>query len=457
MKTIIFSLLIISAIFAAREADLMAGPLPGCSNDNFNQYSGYLDVTSSKKFHYVFVESQNDPANDPLLFWFNGGPGCSSMIGFISENGPCVFLDDADHTPQDNPHSWNKFANIVYLESPASVGFNHFTGIPTYNDEKVSHENLKAVQEWFQAFPEYKEHELYLSGESYAGIYVPYLALRIDEYNQESNDHINLKGFFIGNGVTNWKYDTTPAFVELAFAHGLINLDLQERINKANCDFTEVGGSTSLKCRYLLSEFYEQTKHVYPYDIYRPPEEIYTSPNPGNLLKSLLFSDDDESECRYGGFAGAVRNMPKRSSNEFLPVKRYLNKEEVKAALNIPSQYSWSECKGIGYTKSKEASQWIYPKLKGRYRMMHYSGTTDAVVPTIGTERWMNDLGWPTVTDRKPWFSEPLLIGGYTESREGNLDFITIHGTGHMVPQWKRPESAIAISHWLAEDDLPRE
>ena len=456
MKTFIFSLLIISAIFAARESDLMTDTLPGCSNDQFNQYSGYLDITDTKKFHYVFVESQNNPATDPLLFWFNGGPGCSSMIGFISENGPCVFLDDADHTPQDNPHAWNKFANIVYLESPAHVGFNHFAGIPKYNDEKVSHENLKATQEWLAAFPEFKNNDLYLSGESYAGIYVPYLALRIDEYNEDASEKINLKGFFIGNGVTNWKYDTTPAFVELAFAHGLINLDLQDRIQKANCDFSEIGGSKSLKCRYLLSEFYAQTKHVYPYDIYRPQEEIYTSPNPANLLKDLLLSEGDEEECRYGGFAGVVRNMPKRASNEFLPTKRYLNRDDVKAVLNIPSQYSWSECVGIGYTKSKEASQWIYPKLKGKYRMMHYSGTTDAVVPTVGTERWMADLGWPTTTEREAWFAEPLLIGGYTESREGNLDFITVHGTGHMVPQWKRPESYIAISSWVANTDLPR-
>ena len=116
--------------------------------------------------------------------------------------------NDADHTPQDNPHSWSKFANIVFIESPASVGFNPFNGVPSYNDEKVSHENFKATQAFFELFPEFKNNDLYLSGESYAGIYVPYLALRIDEHNQESQEKINLKGFLIGNGVTNWKYDT---------------------------------------------------------------------------------------------------------------------------------------------------------------------------------------------------------------------------------------------------------
>lgn len=433
----------------------MTEPLPGCTKRSFNQYSGYLDIAKDKQFHYTFVESENDPANDPLLFWFNGGPGCSSMIGFISENGPCVFLDDADHTPQDNPHSWNKFANIAYIESPAGVGFNNYKK-PKYDDESVSYENLIATKKFFEAFPEYKNHDLYLSGESYAGIYVPYLALRIDEDNEKSEDKINLKGFFIGNGVTNWKYDTTPAFVELAFAHGLINLDLQQRIEEADCDFSEVAKKFSYSCSQLLGEFFQQVEHVYPYDMYRPPEEIYTSPSPDNFIKNLLMSDNDGT-CQYGGFAGIVRNRQRRTANEFLPVKRYLNRADAKEALHIPSKYSWEECKNIGYTKLDKASQWIYPLLKGRYRMMHYSGTTDAVVPTVGTERWMNDLGWPITEKRKPWFADRLLIGGYTESREGGLDFITIHGTGHMVPQWKRPESAIAISNWLANTDLPRQ
>ena len=51
---------------------------------NFAFYSGYLDVTgSSKKLHYIFTESQNDPDTDPLVLWFNGGPGCSSLLGYI--------------------------------------------------------------------------------------------------------------------------------------------------------------------------------------------------------------------------------------------------------------------------------------------------------------------------------------------------------------------------------------
>ena len=35
--------------------------------------------------HYWFVESMEDPANAPVAFWTNGGPGCSGLLGFMTE------------------------------------------------------------------------------------------------------------------------------------------------------------------------------------------------------------------------------------------------------------------------------------------------------------------------------------------------------------------------------------
>jgi carboxypeptidase C (cathepsin A) len=42
--------------------------------------------------HYFFFPSQNNPAKDPVLLWLNGGPGCSSLLGAVQENGPFVFI-----------------------------------------------------------------------------------------------------------------------------------------------------------------------------------------------------------------------------------------------------------------------------------------------------------------------------------------------------------------------------
>lgn len=107
-------------------------------------YSGYLDIPrTTKSLHYVFVESQNDPKTDPLALWLTGGPGCSSMLAFLYEHGPWVFAPEQT-TLQVNPWSWNKVANIIYLEAPAGVGFS-LVGDPANwntNDYITAHDNL---------------------------------------------------------------------------------------------------------------------------------------------------------------------------------------------------------------------------------------------------------------------------------------------------------------------------
>ena len=80
-KSLIISTLTVAAL-AADEADRVLS-MPDMGNfDTFPLYSGYLNVSSAKALHYLFVESQNDPSTDPVIIWFNGGPGCSSMLGF---------------------------------------------------------------------------------------------------------------------------------------------------------------------------------------------------------------------------------------------------------------------------------------------------------------------------------------------------------------------------------------
>jgi cathepsin A (carboxypeptidase C) len=65
-------------------------------------------------FHYVYFESQTNPDNDPLVLWLNGGPGCSSMIGMLYENGPFTFTPNTINL-KINEYAWNMKANILYL------------------------------------------------------------------------------------------------------------------------------------------------------------------------------------------------------------------------------------------------------------------------------------------------------------------------------------------------------
>lgn len=102
------------------------------------------------------------------------------------------------------------------------------------------------------------------------------------------------------------------------------------------------------------------------------------------------------------------------------------------------------------YTKDASASQWAYELLRDTpVRMMHFSGDMDASVPTIGTERWVNRLGWNVTQQWQPHYTLDDQIGGYYEELEGELTLITVHGAGHMVPQDQREIAYHILFNWL--------
>ena len=66
------------------------------------------------------------------MVWFNGGPGCSSLLGWIQENGPYV-VEDGERTFHENAFSWNKEANVLYIESPVAVGYSYYAAQGDFN------------------------------------------------------------------------------------------------------------------------------------------------------------------------------------------------------------------------------------------------------------------------------------------------------------------------------------
>lgn len=125
---------------------------------------------------------------DPVIFWFNGGPGCSSLLGWAQEHGPYVLNDNTTEFVK-NEFSWNKEATVIYLESPAGVGFSICKEERcSFDDDSSADDNLIALLNIMtMKFPELQKNKLWLSGESYAGIYVPYLALRIHNYTEHAH------------------------------------------------------------------------------------------------------------------------------------------------------------------------------------------------------------------------------------------------------------------------------
>ena len=149
--------------------------LPGAPTVGFRQFSGYVDIPGRGRLFHWFVESASEtPENDPILLWTNGGPGCSGLVGFLTENGP--FRPTANGTLVSNPHAWNRLANMVYIEQPVGVGYSVANGVLKYSDALAAQDNLAFVKGFFKAFPQLTSNPFYLTSESYGGHYLPTLA-----------------------------------------------------------------------------------------------------------------------------------------------------------------------------------------------------------------------------------------------------------------------------------------
>eukprot|EP01033_Poteriospumella_lacustris_P009692 gene9692-6935_t len=187
-----------------------------------------------------------------LVVWLNGGPGCSSMVGMMWENGP--FSIDFGENGQkyrlkENPHSWNEVADVLFVEQPVRVGFSPAAegARKVRSEDQVGEDFRRFLLSFLVDFPEYRAAELFLSGESYAGFYIPWIAEHIvskqlvrrhDDVSGEefyerdvTGDGINLVGAAIGNGVLDFLFQE-PSYAEYAYYHGLIPLAAKERFDR---------------------------------------------------------------------------------------------------------------------------------------------------------------------------------------------------------------------------------
>lgn len=90
--------------------------------NNDTVITDYISIDShDNKLFFMLAESRNDPKTDPLIIWLQGGPGCSSMIGMFTENGPYMWSYSPNGRKSQgemhfNPYSWNSKANVMYLD-----------------------------------------------------------------------------------------------------------------------------------------------------------------------------------------------------------------------------------------------------------------------------------------------------------------------------------------------------
>jgi carboxypeptidase D len=193
-------------------------------------------------FYWLFAPPPDSRADKdiPLIIWLNGGPACSSMDGLWIENGPFRLAHKSDGWTIDiAEHSWHKTpAYVVYIDQPVGTGIAFTTSgkYPT-NDEEVNIDFYYFLKEFLSLHKDKflagttLSRNLFFSGESHAGHYIPSMMNYIRKRNLESPTiNIPLAGAAIGNGWT----DPTVQYSahEAAYGYSLIGLSQRRALEE---------------------------------------------------------------------------------------------------------------------------------------------------------------------------------------------------------------------------------
>ncbi|MBA0565893.1 hypothetical protein Golob_010748 [Gossypium lobatum] len=447
-----------SPVFVGSQKGLMQAEkidkLPGQPEGvDFDQYAGYVtvDPVADRALFYYFVESPVNSPNKPLVLWLNGGPGCSSLgYGAMQELGPFRVNSDGK-TLYRNEYAWNNgtVANVIFLESPAGVGFSYSKNSSDYTqvgDKRTAEDSYVFLLNWLERFPQYKTRDLFITGESYAGHYVPQLASYIISRNKNTNQTvINLKGIAIGNA---WIDDNicTKGLFDYLWTHALNSDETNEGVNKY-CDFASqdlvtnkaVAKNATDQCDQYQSRALTEMGDIDLYGIYTPlcNSSAIKPGSDGNVSITML-----HNKVFYQGNAEVLNFDPCSDVH----VKSYLNLAKVQAALHAKAT-KWSACSGVGWTDSPTSTLPEIRDLAKVIRVWIYSGDTDGRVPVTSSRYAIKTMQLPVETAWQPWYSDSE-VGGYVVGYKGVV-FTTVRGAGHTVPSYQPARALTMITSFL--------
>jgi len=400
--------------------------LPGAENLKipFNQFSGYLKVNGTKNLHYWLVESARDPANDPVAFWTNGGPGCSGLLGALTEQGP--FRPQKDLSLEMNPYSWNTIANMVFIEAPCGVGFS-YSDEPDGDDYKTddattAQDNYALLQAFMERFPQFRANKLYTTSESYGGHYMPTLAKVIVDNNALGEQPLlNYKGFAVGNPATTF-YSAIPAGLDTYWGHQLVSKPLYDRfVDSCKGDKKDLAA-----CEEIFLAMYEQVGGLNPYALDYPvcTDDDRKLAKGGRAQRTWFLNHQlaglqqaaQQGLSAKEGAAAALTEAAIRQQLKLEPVDgyepceedfmtAYLAQSSVKTAMHVRTDIDWTDCsRSIRYKQSDgmhSMTAYYNYLIDGDFGLdiLVYSGDDDDVCATQGTQSWIWDLGYAVVSN----------------------------------------------------------
>ncbi|TDL17652.1 alpha/beta-hydrolase [Rickenella mellea] len=417
--------------------------IPEVDFDIGPSWSGLIPISGNanetRKLFFWFFPPGPEGSLDDLIFWTNGGPGCSSLEGLLQENGPFSW-SFGQAKPTVNEFSWTNLSSILFVEQPVGTGFSQ--GKPNIkNEDDLAAQLAGFLEQFLTVFSELKGKKFYLAGESYAGMYLPYIANYI--YTHPGQLDLDLQGFWVADPVVSWdvvqeqipavpfvhKYEHVFAFNQTFLAH------LDQRAEACGYagymdEFVTYppkgllplpGGSTEGPdgCD-LWDEIFDAALTVNPaFNIYRIFD---TFP----ILWDVL------------GFPGS---FPQTQTTPL-----YFDRADVKAAINAPVNVTWVECSDINVFPKGDASLppsfTVLPSvIQKSKRSMIVHGLADFILIAEGTRIAIQNMTWGGMQGfQTPIANDSFIVDGVgalgnTHSERG-FTYVEVALSGHMVPQF---------------------
>lgn len=409
----------------------------GVSIEEFGHHAGYYQLEHSydARMFYFFFESRGNK-DDPVVIWLTGGPGCSSELALFYENGP--FTISKNLSLAWNEYGWDKASNLIYVDQPTGTGFSYTSDKRDirHNEDGVSNDLYDFLQAFFEAHPEFVDNDFYITGESYAGHYIPAIAARVHRGNKAKEGiHINLKGFAIGNGLTDPALQY-KAYPDYALEMGLIKQADYNRIIKivpiCEMGIKLCGTSGTISC--VASYFVCNT-----------------------IFGSIM------------ALAGNVNYYDVRKKCEgslcydFSNMESFLNQKSVRDSLGV-GEIDFVSCSPTVYQAMlvdwmRNLEVGIPELLEDGIKVLVYAGEYDLICNWLGNSRWVNSMEWSGQKDFAASAEVSFEVDGSEAGilkSHGPLSFLKVHDAGHMVPM-DQPKSALEMLKRWTQGSLSEE
>ena len=390
------------------------------ANDPFadeDYEAGLIELEKGDEMFYWLFKSRSSPSEDPLVLWLTGGPGCSSELAVFYENGPWTINDDL--SLKRNDYSWNEISNLLFVDQPLGTGFSKTNKPDHYarNEKMVAETFYKFLVLFVEKFPEYKGRDFFITGESYAGHYIPAITAHIIE---QKNPDIHLISSAIGNGLVD-PMSQYPEYNTFSLENNLIG-QFQSTLLTAGYAICQ-GLIWSKLWFFALEECQIVTTTIIGFPT-RPVFNVY----------------DIRKKCDHPPLC---YDMDALDDLLALP--------EVREALNVGKR-SWSQCNMIVHTfmlgdwmTSLESK--VKYALDNDVNILVYSGDKDFICNWRGGEAWTNAIGWDGQSNFQSAEYEKWTVDGEGAGefkQVDNFTFLRVYDAGHMVPM-DQPKRALEM------------